>query len=1365
MGISAATPLAVCLLLFQAATAAPQEQAPWERAPFEADPKDILAAARAIKVEEGSAVVLLFSESKWTFQADGRAEQRTRSVYRVLTEEGTQDNSAVRAGWSPWYQERPTLRARVISADGVAHPLNLETLAERAVAAGSPDVYTDRRTLSGPLPAMAPGVVVEIETTTRQTKPFFDRGVVHYHHFGVAPPSQRERLIVDAPDTLPLKHVVRLLPDMKPRTDKVGGRILLTFEGGPFATREAVDPLTPGDVPVSRYVAFTTGESWGEIAERYHKIVETQIADADLAALGELPANELPRDDRIARILALIQSRVRYTSLALGEASIVPRPPAETLTRRYGDCKDKSALLVAALRKAGIPANVALLLTGPGPDVDTELPGLGAFDHAIVQVPGSPALWIDPTDKFARPGTLPLEDQDRLALIAAPATSALIRTPASTSRDNFDPRVREYRLADFGPGRVVETLQPTGAPERFLRQWLEQDRKSLDQTFKSYMANVFISPKAPTAAFGEVTDLTKPMELRFEAVEVGRVQTDLREAVVGIPLEGLWKELPWFLREEEDEEKPAEPAKAKRVHDIVLHHPSLAEWRFHIVPPAGYQARPLPKSEKIPLGPALFEREFTLKEDGSVSLLLRFDCVKRRMTADEGRALRTGISRIRAEGLVLIGFSQRGEAHLEAGRIREALAEFRTLAEAEPGKALPRVHIARALLAGGLGDAARGEARKAVEIEPGILSAHQSLGWVLQHDLIGRRFEKGWDPKGAEAAYRAGLALQPGHLETTLDLAILLEHDADGLRYSPGAKVGAAIDLYRGVQKEIAGTQFENNLNIALMWAERFPELTERLKGTATPLGRVLILVAKASVTGADAALAHAARTIAEDEARRSSLAQAGELLLKLRRYPEAAALLSAAARGAADAANQLGRADRLRRTRRWEAVLPDANDAPGVVKRLLSLMMTPELDVERLKPLLSRHAQEAAGDDDDIGQFRAMHAVILSGMKRQGIPLEVVRDLTLSLNEPVVEGDEKLGYRVRVPSVMGGGGTQNWYLHAEDGRLRILGGGDGDIGKLVLDLLEAGDNESARKWLDWAADELPEGAGRDPLESAPFAVLWKKGKGGDVKALRRAGAALATGGSHIGAAIKILEEARKEESQDAKLSFVFDHALAQAFLNEKRYEDAAAAALRMVTAEPDAELAYYLRRLALQRLRKWDDMVALCEEQLRRKPDSPMVLYSLQHIEMSRGRQAASQEVGRRLIKLGESNASVYNNLAWAALLEGKATEKTLQDAQQSVMNSKGQNGAYLHTMATVYADLGRPTEARDVLLQTFRSRVTTEPEPHDWYVLGRIAEEYGARDAALAAYRRTALAKDSDLPNSTNQLSLRRLRLLGEK
>ena len=102
-----------------------------------------------------------------------------------------------------------------------------------------------------------------------------------------------------------------------------------------------------------------------------------------------------------------LDREVRYTGIEFGEAAIVPHDPAETLAKKYGDCKDKATLLVAMLRAAGIPANVALLSVESRIDVPADLPGMGMFDHAIVYVPGKNPLWIDATDRYAQLGQIP----------------------------------------------------------------------------------------------------------------------------------------------------------------------------------------------------------------------------------------------------------------------------------------------------------------------------------------------------------------------------------------------------------------------------------------------------------------------------------------------------------------------------------------------------------------------------------------------------------------------------------------------------------------------------------------------------------------------------------------------------------------------------------------------------------------------------------------------------------------------------------------------------------------------------------------------------------------------------------------------
>ena len=83
-----------------------------------------LDAAKAVQAEEGTSLLTLLSETRWTFQTDGTGEHRFRTVYRVLSEEGLESASVVRADWAPWYQARPVIRARVTTSDGRSKSIN-----------------------------------------------------------------------------------------------------------------------------------------------------------------------------------------------------------------------------------------------------------------------------------------------------------------------------------------------------------------------------------------------------------------------------------------------------------------------------------------------------------------------------------------------------------------------------------------------------------------------------------------------------------------------------------------------------------------------------------------------------------------------------------------------------------------------------------------------------------------------------------------------------------------------------------------------------------------------------------------------------------------------------------------------------------------------------------------------------------------------------------------------------------------------------------------------------------------------------------------------------------------------------------------
>lgn len=129
---------------------------PWEAAAFSGDGRSVREAAQTVAAAEGEDVTVLYEDVQFTFDAQGRCNTSPHLVYRLETARGAEGWATFQSLWEPWHMERPQMRARVITRDGVEHPLDPTTLGEYAVGQTQSDVFDDRRFLRAPLPSRIP---------------------------------------------------------------------------------------------------------------------------------------------------------------------------------------------------------------------------------------------------------------------------------------------------------------------------------------------------------------------------------------------------------------------------------------------------------------------------------------------------------------------------------------------------------------------------------------------------------------------------------------------------------------------------------------------------------------------------------------------------------------------------------------------------------------------------------------------------------------------------------------------------------------------------------------------------------------------------------------------------------------------------------------------------------------------------------------------------------------------------------------------------------------------------------------------------------------------------------------------------------
>ncbi|UUZ53095.1 transglutaminase domain-containing protein [Massilia sp. H-1] len=147
-----------------------------------------------------------------------------------------------------------------------------------------------------------------------------------------------------------------------------------------------------------------------------------------------------------------VQNEIRYFSLSIGENAQRPHAPDVVLKRRYGDCKDKSYLLISLLRELGVTAR-PVLLSADAPRVNAKLLATSTwFNHVIVQITlDGRDYYVDPT-RSNQPeplATMPTAFPDAAVLVVDKASTALV-TLLKTRRCWTALRThREYRRGRF----------------------------------------------------------------------------------------------------------------------------------------------------------------------------------------------------------------------------------------------------------------------------------------------------------------------------------------------------------------------------------------------------------------------------------------------------------------------------------------------------------------------------------------------------------------------------------------------------------------------------------------------------------------------------------------------------------------------------------------------------------------------------------------------------------------------------------------------------------------------------------------------------------------------------------------------------
>jgi tetratricopeptide (TPR) repeat protein len=1176
------------------------------------------------------------------------------------------------------------------------------------------------------------------------------------------------------PESLPFHYVLQQMPGARVNKSGKDGVNTVLIEDGPYEALTERLEFVPYDAVTRPQMEFATGISWQQVVQEYLRLSNDKLRSADVQPLlAKLNVKAGSRSDVVRRLVIALHKGVRYTGVEFGESSLIPQFPSETLKRKYGDCKDKAALLVTMLRAAGIPAHLALLDSGPGPDINPELPGLGMFDHAIVYLPasgGEPEMWIDATAQYSAVGLLPLMDYGRWALVVDEQTSALKKIPEFTAEQNLHRETRQFALAEYGPARIVEINEQIGPTEADYREYYTGEPKELREHGEKYVKDAYLADSLTSVEKTDPADLEKPFTVTYTA-KGRRGYTDQENAVVYIYQSSLFSSLPDYFTTPEEKKKPdaeekeSAPPKKPRKLDWQF-YPFVNEWHYKVTAPPGYKLRALPANKQESLGSARFIQKYSSNPEGTVAeAVLRFESGKSRLTVTEAAAMRDAVVKARDADAIVITFDHTGYSLLTAGKVREALAVYKQLAELHPKEALHKVQLANAYLTAGLGDKARATAKEAVALEPGSANAYATLGWVLQHDLIGRRFATGFDLEGALAAYRKALQLDPKGSDpqnkgVRADYAILLEHDAEGVRYSDKAHLDQAVAEFTEIKKqdEDRGKRYDDFVLYDLWYARKFKELEEKIAGLPkNETRRSLLIAAVAAQQGAEAAIKKSLEITSEDQDRGKALVSAGFMLILIRRYPEAADLYSEGSHLQSEGGRLQAFAESLRKTKPFEQVKLPATDPRSVVQRGLEVALSGNSSPEDTLRVVSAKVLELHEKKDLVDEARKSANQARSIIEANQLRPVVTLDIALSNAKYSVEGDDQLGYRItqQTPNAQ----AHTTFVVREGSEYKVVSiSGPNDLGREALDRVERNDLAGARKWLDWARDNIRAGGGDDPISGPLFPRFWSKGQEADAAAMRLAALSLLTDSKFIAARTPELVRAR-DAAADSAARNRLNLALAVAYATQKHWAELLTTAQELIKAYPDSDRALELAALACRNSGKLDEWEKLLQARLQKQPDEPELVRSQARLALYRGDVVKSRSILKSLIDSGKASNSDLNQFGWFALMPPAKVDQEAVEAVERA-NTLTQNSSFniMHTLVCLYAVQGKTKQARELLLKTMTAGHLSEPDSAIWLALATIAEQYGETDAARTMYAR--VEKDEiESPGSNYSIAQQRI------
>jgi hypothetical protein len=355
--------------------------------------------ASAAPMPPGAPLRFIYSDQQTRVTAAGTERYQALRT-KILAPEGLAVGNIV-LGWSPAHQDVIVHRLAIVRGDQV-----IDVLATQKFTMLQRENNLEQSMLNGDLTAtlqtagLEVGDELEFATTTIDRSASVGLRPEEFAQMPLMGLRGAFRFRVLEPKGSAIAH--RVTGDVPPVTTRDLGaeteRVYLMSDPASVTLPDGAPPR----YSITRLMQFSGYPDWATVATTFEPFFaraavlapdsRIRAEAARIAAASSDPAR------RAEAALQLVEDRIRYVYIGLNGGNYQPATADETWTRRFGDCKAKTVLLIALLRELGIAAEPVLVASAGGDGIDERLPTPTVFDHVVVRATiGGVPVWLDGT--------------------------------------------------------------------------------------------------------------------------------------------------------------------------------------------------------------------------------------------------------------------------------------------------------------------------------------------------------------------------------------------------------------------------------------------------------------------------------------------------------------------------------------------------------------------------------------------------------------------------------------------------------------------------------------------------------------------------------------------------------------------------------------------------------------------------------------------------------------------------------------------------------------------------------------------------------------------------------------------------------